>query len=579
MKRNTNEAKQQVLDQIASGRMSRRGFLSGATAAALLAACRSLPGGDQALSAGANQARNQAQLAGSYDYIVVGAGASGSVIAGELAKRGVDVLVIESGGADTAPTIANPSVWFYNVGGPLDWSLPLAPSPATANRTIKMALGRVVGGGSSINAMVWARGMARDYDGWARDGAAGWAFKDVLPMFKAQEDWEGGANEWRGAGGPIHIRRPGDPHPTAPAFLAAARQMGIPILDDANGPMRAGAGYINMNIAADGSRVSAARAFLRPNLDRPNLTLLTNTDVTKVVLEGDRAVGVEIANAEGVQTIRVRREVILSAGTVHSAKLLMLSGIGDADQLKRFGIAPVANLRGVGRNLQDHVLVSGVVYKYQGKMPDRPVDSDAVEAEVYLSSGVSDREADINLVLEQLPIATPEAAARFAAPPAEGFTIAPALVQPTSRGRVRLASPRWKDAPIIEANHLGTDRDLAAIVRAIEAARELGAQTALDGVRAAEVVPGPNVTRRSELEDFARTAAGSFGHAVGTAKIGVDADAVVDSQLRVHGVRGLRVADASVMPTIPSGPTNAPSIMIGGRAVELILGPRGFIKA
>ena len=195
MKRNTHEANQQMLDHLASGQLSRRGFLTGATAAALLAACRALPGGDHALSAGANQARNQAQLAGSYDYIVVGAGASGSVIAGELASRGLDVLVIESGGADTAPTIANPSVWFYNVGGPLDWSLPLAPSPSTANRTIKMALGRVVGGGSSINAMVWARGMARDYDGWAQGGAAGWAFKDVLPMFKAQEDWEGGANE------------------------------------------------------------------------------------------------------------------------------------------------------------------------------------------------------------------------------------------------------------------------------------------------------------------------------------------------------------------------------------------------
>jgi len=508
----------------------------------------------------------------SYDYIVVGAGASGSVIAGELSKTGADVLVIESGGADTAPTISKPSIWFYNVGGPLDWNLALAPTPQLNHRKLNMALGRVVGGGSSINALVWARGMERDYDGWARGGATGWAFKDVLPMFKAQEDWEGGADEWRGAGGPIHIRRPRDPHPTAPAFLEAANQMGFPILDDVNGPMRAGAGYINMNIALDGTRVSAARAFLHPNLGRKNLELLVETNVTNIVFEGDRAVGVRIAKRE--KAVRARLEVIVAAGTIHSAKLLMLSGIGDADELNKLGIASVANLRGVGQNLQDHVLVSGLVYKYKGKMPDRPEDSDAVEAEVYLSSGVSAHEADINLVLEQLPLATPEAVARFGALPSEGFTIAPALVQPTSRGRVRLASANWHDAPIIEANHLGTDQDLKAIVRAIEVARELGNQKALGGVREAEVIPGPGATTRKGLEDLARAGTGSFGHAVGTAKMGGDTDAVVDPQLRVHGVRNLRVADASVMPTVTSGPTNAPSIMIGGRAAEMILKSR-----
>ena len=252
--------------------------------------------------------------------------------------------------------------------------------------------------------------------------------------------------------------------------------------------------------------------------------------------------------------------MILAAGTIHSAKLLMLSGVGDAAGLKKLGIAPVANLRGVGKNLQDHVLVSGVVYQYKGKMPDRPADSNAVEAEVYLSSGLDNHPTDIALVLEQLPIASPEAAARFAAPPNEGFTISPALVQPTSRGQVRLASANWRDPPVIEANYLSTDHDLNAIVKAIEAARDLGRQTAFDGIREAEVVPGPKAVSRQDLIDFARTASASFGHAVGTARIGTDADAVVDSELRVHGVRGLRVADASVMPSIISGPgTNAPS--------------------
>ncbi|HEY2512062.1 MAG TPA: FAD-dependent oxidoreductase [Polyangiaceae bacterium] len=507
---------------------------------------------------------------GPYDYIVVGGGAAGSVVAGELSKTGVDVLVIEAGGDDSAPTIGNPSIWFYNVGSPLDWAVPISPVPQLGDRRFNMALGRVLGGGSSINAMVWSRGMERDYDGWERSGAAGWGFKDVLPTFKAQEDWEGGANEWRGVGGPVHVRRPGKPHPTAPAFLEAARQMGFALLEDVNGPLRPGAGYINMNIAADGMRVSAARAFLRPNLGRPNLTLLLNTNVTRVVFEGDRAVGVEVATADGVRTVRATREVILSAGTIHTAKLLMLSGVGDSAELRKLGISTVANLRGVGQNLQDHVLVSGIVYEYRGKMPDRSVDSDAVEAEVFLPSGLSSHPVDLCLVLEQLPIATPEAAARFGAPPAEGFTIAPALVQPTSRGRVRLASADWRDAPIIVGNHLGTDHDLNAIVRAIEAARELGSKKALDGVRAAEIVPGAKATTKDHVVELARTGSASFGHPVGTAKMGTDADAVVDPTLRVRNLRGLRVVDASVMPTITAGATNAPAIMIGGRGASFI---------
>ena len=570
MTRNKSEETQVLLDRAASGRLTRRGFLALAGAAS---AASFLGGGvvEEALAAGENQARNQSRIKGSYDYIVVGAGASGSIIAGELSKTGAEVLVVESGGSDDAPTIGNPSIWFYNVGGALDWKLPITPAPQTNGRTFNMALGHVLGGGSSINALVWARGMERDYDGWARNGASGWSFKDVLPMFKAQEDFEGGANQWRGAGGPVHIRRAAHPHPVAPAFLEAARQMGMPILDDVNGPMRPGAGYIDMNIAADGSRVSAARAFLRPNLDRPNLTLLLDTNVTKVVVEHGRASGVQLITGNDARTVHAKREVILAAGAIHSPKLLLLSGIGNADELRKLGIAPVANLRGVGQNLQDHVIVSGVVYKYKGKMPERPVDSNAVDAEVYLSSGVDDHPTDINLVLEELAIATPEAAARFGAtPPKEGFTIAPALVQPTSRGQVRLASADWRDAPIIEGNHLATERDMAAIVRAIETARELGRQQALDGVREAEIVPGPKASSRQDAVDLARTAAASFGHPVGTAKIGTDADAVVDSELRVRGIHGLRVADASVMPRITSGPTNAPSFMIGGRAAELI---------
>ena len=346
--------------------------------------------------------------------------------------------------------------------------------------------------------------------------------------------------------------------------------MGIPVLDDVNGPMLPGAGYINMNIATDGTRVSAAGAFLRPALSRKNLTLLLNTNVVKLNFKGTRCVGVKIISHGVTKDIAADKEVILTAGSINSPKLLMLSGIGDAKALRGLGIDVVQNLPGVGQNLQDHVLVSGVVFKYKGKMPARPAGSNAVEAEVYLSSGPSG-DTDINLVLEQLPAVTPETSARFGAPPEDAFTIAPALVQPTSRGSVRLASNNFQDAAIIDGNYLGNDRDFAAIVRAIEVARELGNQRALDSVREVELIPGPKATA-SDLQELARCASASFGHAVGTCKIGVDEFAVVDPTLRVHGLQGLRVADASVMPRIITGPTNAPTHMIAGRASKFILG-------
>jgi len=506
-----------------------------------------------------------------YEFIVVGAGAAGSVLAAELSASGAQVLVVESGGSDDAPTIMNPSIWFYNVAGPLDYHLPITPLPQLNNRKFNMALGHVLGGGSTINAMVWMRGMQRDYDGWAKNGAKGWAFAEVLPIFKSQEDWEGGANEWRGSGGPIHIRRPKDPHPTASAFIDAARQMGMPILDDVNGPMRPGAGYINMNIAADGTRVSAVRAFLRPALSRPNLTLQLNTNVLKLNFKGTRCVGVKLMTDGSVKDIAADKEVILAAGAIHSPKLLMLSGVGEETTLRSLGIDVVENLPGVGENLQDHVLLSGVVFKYKGKMPDRPADSNAVEAEAYLSSSPS-ADTDISLVLHQLPVVTPEVASRFGAPPADAFTIAPALVQPTSKGSVRLASNNFQDAAVIDGNYLGTDQDFAAIVRAIEAAREIGNQHAFDSLREGELIPGPK-SSTEEIRELARLASASFGHAVGTCKMGVDKLAVVDPELRVHGILGLRVADASVMPRIITGPgTNASAHMIAGRAAELILG-------
>jgi choline dehydrogenase len=419
--------------------------------------------------------------------------------------------------------------------------------------------------------MVWTRGMQRDYDGWAKNGAKGWSFANVLPIFKSQEDWEGGEDNWRGVGGPIHIRRAKDPHITAPAFIDAAREMGMPILDDVNGPMLPGAGYINMNIAADGTRVSAARAFLHPAMSRPNLTLLLNTNVVKLNCKGTRCVGVKIDTDGAIKDIAAGKEVILALGSINSPKLLMLSGIGEAKVLRSLGIDVVENSPGVGQNMQDHVLLSGVVFKYKGKLPDRPADSNAVEAEAFLSSGLS-HDVDISLVLHQLPVVSPEVAARFGNPPADSFTIAPALVQPTSKGSVRLASNDFHDAAVIDGNYLDTDHDFAAIVRAIEVARELGNQHAFDNLRESELIPGPNACDEV-IRELARLGSASFGHGVGTCKMGVDNLAVVDPELRVRGILGLRVADASVMPHIITGPgTNAATHMVAGRAAKLILG-------
>jgi choline dehydrogenase len=347
--------------------------------------------------------------------------------------------------------------------------------------------------------------------------------------------------------------------------------MGMPILDDVNGPMLPGAGYINMNIAADGTRVSAARAFLHPAMSRPNVTLLLNTNVVKLNFKGTRCAGVKIKTDGASKDITAIKEVILAAGSIHSPKLLMLSGVGEANALRNLGIEVVENLPGVGENLQDHVLLSGVVFKYKGKMPDRPADSNAVEAEAFLSSGIS-HDVDISLVLHQLPVVSPEVAARFGNPPPDSFTIAPALVQPTSKGSVRLASNNFQDSAVIDGNYLGTDHDFAAIVRAIEVARELGNQHAFDKLRESELIPGPN-SSDEVIRELARLGSASFGHGVGTCKMGVDNLAVVDPELRVRGILGLRVADASVMPHIITGPgTNAATHMIAGRAAKIILG-------
>jgi choline dehydrogenase len=564
------EAAQQLLDRMTRGTLDRRAFLK-LTAATGMAVLLDPAQAEQALAAGQTQLANRQAVKDSYDYVVVGAGAAGCIVAARLAEAGAEVLLVESGGSDDLPQVTTPGLWFTNIGGPLDWKFHAAPSPHVNNRAVPLAMGQVLGGGTSINAMLWVRGVAQDYDDWARQGCDGWSFSDVLPVFKEIEDWEGGANHWRGAGGPLHICTTHAPHPTAAAFVDAARQMDIPILDDMNGPMREGVGYANMSINRDGSRASAARAFLRPALGRPNLTLLLNTDAVKLLFKGSRCTGIALHGANGIRNVAARRETIVTAGGIASAKLLLLSGIGAADDARRLGIAPVVDLKGVGRNFQDHPLLFGVTLRYKGPFPPRSMTSNAVEAAALVRSDSALNSPDVMMVLQQVSVVTPEIRAAFGAPPENGFVISPALVRPTSRGRYQLSSADWRQAGRLDASFLATEQDLEATARCIDLCRDLGRQHGFDPVREAEAIPGRSLDQAA-LRDFARNATISFGHPVGTCKMGVDDMAVVDSQLRVHGVEGLRICDSSIMPSIVTGPTSAASHMIGAKATQMILG-------
>ena len=504
------------------------------------------------------------ELRPSYDYIVVGAGSAGCVVAARLAEDpSCSVLLLEAGGTDDYPDVKDPTKWPTLFAGALDWCWNTAPLRSCFNRIDHVPRGKMLGGCHSHNATAWVRGHHSDFDHWAYAGCPGWSWADVLPLFKKIEDWQGPANSLRGSGGPIYVAPPENPNPLATAFLEAGRSAGLPVLDDINASDLIGVGYFNFTIK-DGRRFSVADGYLRPALSRGNLTLVTQAETDRVLVEGTRCTGVEFRRDGELRRARATAEVILSAGVIGSPRILLLSGIGPAAELERLGIPVVADLEGVGRNLQDHVLLAGLVYECKGPLP--PLRNNGAESTLWWKSDARLTGPDIQPVFIEFALATSAVAARL--PHDRCYTICPSIVRPASRGMVTLASADPAAAPIIDVNFLSRDADIRAMLAALELCRELGAGEAFAQFRAREVMPGP--LGRAEMADFIRQTASTYFHPASTCGMGHGPACVVDHELKVHGIDGLRVADASIMPTVTSGNTNAPTVMIGEKLSELI---------
>jgi choline dehydrogenase len=498
------------------------------------------------------------------DFIVVGAGASGSVIARRLLDRGYSVHVLEAGPADIHPDIHTSSGWPSLLHSAADWAFMTTPQRHANDRSLYWPRGKVLGGSSSLNGQIYIRGHCSDYDGWAQLGCAGWDFESVFGLFLRSEDHVDGASTWHGAGGPLPVERITQPNPTSIAFVEAANALGHAFNDDFNGPHQAGVGY-NQVTTRRGRRASAWRSFMSPVRGNPRLAVTTGALVHHVIIRGGRAVGVQYSVRGRILQACAESEVVLSAGSIGSPKLLMLSGIGPAEHLAEFGVRATVDLPGVGENLHDHLLVSNI---YEATRPLELPRHNLLEAQLFTSSaywrgpGPDLQPLFMNMVYPADGYPAPR----------NGYTILPGIIRPRSRGTLRLASADPAAAPRCDPNVLAEPYDLEALVDAVEICREIGANAAFDDWRYAEVAPGPAARTRDDLREYVRRAVTSYHHQVGTCRMGVDDDAVVAPDLRVRGVEGLRVADASVMPSITAGNTNAPAIMIGEKASDLLVG-------
>lgn len=552
-----------------NGRMSRRGFIQAVTAAGL--ATVGLPSlADELDAIRANQSERAAALLPAYDYIVVGTGSAGSALVGRLsASRNANILVIEAGDWDTAPSVLDPRVWFTNLGSDRDWKDVAIPSSGTNNRAIPEHMGKVVGGGSSINATIWARPFRGDLEGWAQEaGDAAWGYEHALSIYRRMENWQGKPDaKYRGKGGPVWCQPAANPHPAAPAMLAACKSLGLPVLEDLNGAREEGAGgFALMNqIIRDGRRQSMARSYLYPALARKNVTLLVRTHVDRITFNGTRATGVEISVGGVQKRIEAKSEVILSAGGLNTPKLLMLSGIGDEVQLRKHDIKTVFHAPEVGENFQDHLLHGGCIWEPKEHIPHR---NSAANASGFVKSQASLAIPDVNLVQIELPYASDVIGKQYAPPPTS-WALCAGLVGPKSRGAVRLRSANPADRPIVDARFLSHPDDVKALAHGIELCREIGNSPAMRDFVKREVVPGKKLAG-GELDDFIRNGATTYFHQAGTCRMGKDTRAVVDAKLRVNGVQGLRIADSSVMPRIPAVATMASCALIGERMAEIL---------
>ncbi|HWK60960.1 MAG TPA: GMC family oxidoreductase N-terminal domain-containing protein [Eoetvoesiella sp.] len=519
--------------------------------------------------------RNQKALANAlrkqYDYIVCGSGSAGSVVAGRLAEDGRSrVLLLEAGGSDQVDSVIQPAAWFTNLGTARDWKDISEPQAGLLGRRMAMDTGRVLGGGSSINACNYARGHRNDFEFWhAESGDSAWGYEAILDIYKRLENWQGVQDpKRRGRGGPFWVQPAQNPNACAVALLDAAGNAGIARFDDANGALMegsSGAALLNQNIE-NGRRRNVPSAFLHPLMDRPNLTVLTEACVDRLVFRGTRATGVQLRWQGRLLEIEAAREIVLSMGAINTPKVLMLSGVGDETLLKPLGLRVSNHLPGVGRNLQDHILLGGCIWEYKNPLPMTNSGADSM----FFAKSHSELDTpDLYPVHIQLPYASPVIAKRYA-PPASCWAIAPGLVRPKSHGRVELRSLDPDARPALYPNYLSHPDDVRALMRGVELSRELGNSAAMRDFVKREVAPGP--LRGDALEKFVRDAATTFFHASGTCRIGTDAHAVVDAQLKVRGIDGLRIADSSVMPRITTGPTMAPCMAIGQRLADILLG-------